>query len=108
MEELPELRETFDIVVSRAVAELDVLAELCLPQVRTGGLFLAMKGPDCDGEVARADRAVRRLGGHVREIRRYTVPGTDAVHAAVIVEKTEPTPPQYPRRYAQIKKNPLR
>ena len=108
VEELPALRESFDIAVSRAVAELDVLAELCLPLVKPGGLFLAMKGPDCDGEVAAAEFAVKALGGSVREIVRYTVPGTDAVHAAAVIEKNRPTPPQYPRRYAQIRKNPLR
>ena len=107
-EEMPQLRESFDIVVSRAVAELDVLAELCLPLAKPGGLFIAMKKPDCDDEVARGDFAIRALGGRVREIRRYTVPGTDVVHAAVLVEKTKSTPPQYPRRYAQIKKKPLR
>ena len=67
-----------------------------------------MKKPDCDDEVARADFAIRALGGRVREIQRYTVPGTDVVHAAVLVEKVKPTPPQYPRRDAQIKKKPLR
>ena len=108
VEELPALRESFDIAVSRAVAELDLLAELCLPQVRPGGLFIAMKGPDCEEEVSRADFAVRTMGGRVREIARYTVPGTDAVHAAVIVEKRRSTPPQYPRKFAQIKKRPLR
>ena len=108
VEEMPALREGFDIAVSRAVAELDVLAELCLPQVKAGGLFIAMKGPDCEEEVSRAEFAVKALGGWIREIRRYTVPGTDVTHAAVIAEKRKPTPPQYPRRYAQIKKNPLR
>ena len=107
-EEMPQLRESFDIVVSRAVAELDVLAELCLPLAKSGGLFIAMKKPDCDEEVSRADFAIRALGGRVRDIRRYTVPGTDVLHAAVLVEKAKPTPPQYPRRYAQIKKKPLR
>mgnify|MGYP002856261341 CR=1 FL=1 len=108
VEELPALRETFDIAVSRAVAELDVLAELCLPQVKPGGLFIAMKGPDCEAEAARAEFAVKALGGRLREIVRYEIPGTDVTHAAVIAEKVKPTPPQYPRRYAQIKKNPLR
>lgn len=106
-EEMPELREKFDIVVSRAVAELHLLAELCLPLAKPGGLFVAMKGPDCDEEAARADFAVRALGGRVREIRRYAIPGTDVTHAAVVVEKVKPTPPQYPRRWAQIKKKPL-
>ena len=107
-EEQKELRERFDIVVSRSVAELDVLAELCLPLVKPGGLFLAMKKPDCDAEVQRSDFAVRALGGRVREIRRYTVPGTEVEHAVVLIDKTKPTPPQYPRRFAQIKKRPLR
>ena len=106
-EELPALRETFDVAVSRAVAELPLLAELCLPLVRPGGLFLAMKNPDCDDEAARAAFAVKALGGRMREIRRYTVPGTDTVHAVVAIEKVRPTPPQYPRRWAQIKKKPL-
>lgn len=108
VEELPRLRGAFDIAVSRAVAELDVLAELSLPQVGIGGLFIAMKGPDCGEEVAKAEFAVKALGGRVRDIVRYTVPGTDVEHAAVLMEKVKPTPPQYPRRYAQIKKKPLR
>ena len=108
IEEMPELRESFDVAVSRAVAELDVLAELCLPQVRPGGLFIAMKGPDCAEELERSDFAIRTMGGRVREVARYTIPGTDVTHAAVIVEKKKPTPPQYPRRYAQMKKKPLR
>jgi len=108
VEELPRLRESYDIAVSRAVARLDVLAELCLPLVKTGGLFIAMKGPDCGSEAAEAEFAVKALGGRIRGIERYTVPGTDVTHAAVVVEKAKPTPPQYPRRYAQIKKNPLK
>lgn len=108
VEEMPRLRERFSIAVSRAVAELEVLAELCLPQVEIGGLFIAMKGPDCGEEVSRSEFAVRTLGGRVREIARYEIPGTDVTHAAVIIEKVKPSPAQYPRRYAQIKKKPLR
>lgn len=107
VEEMTELRESFDVVTARAVAELPLLAELCLPQVKVGGLFLAMKKPDCDQEVARADFAVRALGGRVRGIQRYTVPGTDVTHALAVIEKIRPTPAQYPRRWAQIKKKPL-
>ncbi len=106
-EEMPQLRERFDIVTSRAVAELDMLAELCLPLAKVGGLFLAMKNPDCDQEVRRGDFAVRALGGRLREIRRYDVPGADVTHAVVVIEKVKPTPAQYPRRWAQIKKKPL-
>lgn len=107
-EELPALRERFDVAVCRAVAELDVLAELCLPLVKTGGLFIAMKGPACGEEAARAEFAVKAMGGRPREIFRYGIPGTDVTHAAAVVEKVKPTPPQYPRRYAQIRKKPLR
>ncbi len=107
-EELPQLRERFDIAVSRAVAELELLAELCLPMVKVGGQFLAMKKPDCDDEVHRAEFAIKALGGRLRSIERYTVPGTDVEHAVVIIDKTKPTPPQYPRRWAQIKKKPLK
>ncbi len=107
-EEMTEFRERFDIVVSRAVADLTLLAELCLPLTKVGGLFLAMKGPDCGDEAAQADFAVRALGGRVREIKRYDIPGADVTHAVVAVEKVRPTPPQYPRRYAQMKKRPLR
>lgn len=108
VEELPSLRERFAAVVSRAVAELDVLAELCLPQVEPGGLFIAMKGPDCEAECEKAMFAVKAMGGRLRAIERYVIPGTDVTHAAVIVEKVKPTPPKYPRRYAQIRKKPLR
>ncbi len=107
-EELSNLRESFDIAVSRAVAQLDELAELCLPQVAPGGLFIAMKGPDCEAEVRRSEFAVKAMGGRVRDVVRYEIPGTDVTHAAVIVEKKNPTPPQYPRRWAQIQKKPLR
>jgi len=106
-EELSDLRECFDIAVSRAVAELNILVELCLPLVKPGGLFIAMKGPDCEAETARAEAAIRALGGRLRGAERYTIPGTDVTHAAVIAEKRTPTPAQYPRRYAQIKKKPL-
>lgn len=107
-EDLGELRESFDIAVSRAVAELEMLAELCLPLVRPGGLFIAMKKPDCDAEVQQAAFAVKALGGRLRGVTRYTVPGTDVEHAAVLIDKIKATPAQYPRRWAQIKKKPLK
>ena len=106
-EELTDRRESYDIAVSRAVAELNVLAELCLPLVRVGGVFLAMKGPDCEEEAERAAPAIRTLGGELRDITRCVIPGTDIVHAVVIIGKTRPTPSGYPRRYAQIKKRPI-
>ena len=98
-------RESFDIAVSRAVARLNILAELCLPYVRVGGKFLAMKGALAQEEVEEARRGIERLGGHVLRIFEYPV--ADAVHKAVVIEKLRPTPPQYPRAFAKIKKSPL-
>lgn len=98
-------REQYDLATSRAVARLNVLAELCLPYVRAGGKFLAMKGALAQEEVEEARRGIERLGGHVLRIFEYPV--ADAVHKAVVIEKLRPTPPQYPRAFAKIKKSPL-
>lgn len=98
-------REQYDLATSRAVARLNVLAELCLPYVRVGGKFLAMKGALAQEEVEEARRGIERLGGHVLRIFEYPV--ADAVHKAVVIEKLRPTPPQYPRAFAKIKKLPL-
>ena len=95
-EEESALRESFEVVTSRAVARMTMLCELCLPLVRVGGVFAAMKG-----------RCIRTLGGGKPRIEKYTVPGTDAVHSVVIIPKTAPTPAKYPRRFAMIKKQPL-
>ena len=98
-------REQYDVVTSRAVARLNVLAELCLPFVCVGGQFLAMKGALAQEEVDEARRAIRQLGGKVRNIYEYPVAGT--THRVVIIEKIAPTPRQYPRAFAKIKKSPL-
>ena len=106
-EELADRRESFDIVTSRAVARLSILAELCLPLVKTGGVFAAMKGPAPEEELSEAKRGIALLGGGKVRVERYRIPGTDVIHSAVLIEKLRPTPAKYPRRYAQIKKQPL-
>ena len=106
-EEAPELRGRFDAAVSRAVARLYLLCELCLPFVRTGGVFLAMKGPDCAAELDEARSAIRKLGGTYERTTRYTIPGTDVTHSVVVIRKTAPTPPKYPRRWAKMQKEHL-
>ncbi len=98
---------SFDIAVSRAVARLNILCELCMPFVHVGGVFIAMKGPDCTEELAEASKAISILGGKSPEIKKYTIPGTDIVHSAVIIEKVRPTPSEYPRQFGRIKKAPL-
>lgn len=107
-EEIPAgLRQGFDFAVSRAVARLNLLCELCLPYVKKGGMFIAMKGPELDAELEEAKRAIRTLGGVVEKKLDYTIPGTDVTHCAVLIRKCSDTPAKYPRRWAQIKKSPL-
>lgn len=100
-------RQSFDCAVSRAVASLPVLCELCLPLVREGGAFIAMKSSHSDEEIREAYTAIKTLGGQLREVKPYTIPGTEIVHRLVIIDKVGPTPKKYPRRFAQIKKQPL-
>ena len=104
---LPDLRESFDIAVSRAVARLDVLCELCLPFVRVGGAFVAMKDVDSAGELDGARTAIDMLGAQLSNCYDYTIPCTDISHRAVVIVKTSGTPDKYPRRFARIQKSPL-
>ncbi|MDR0904932.1 MAG: 16S rRNA (guanine(527)-N(7))-methyltransferase RsmG [Oscillospiraceae bacterium] len=101
------LRETFSVATARAVSRLNELCELCLPLVRVGGAFIAMKSVDTDAELAEAANAIAVLGGELEEVRDYTIEGTDVRHRLVIIRKIASTPPQYPRRYAKIQKQPL-
>ena len=102
-----EHREAFDLAVSRAVANLSTLAELCLPLVRVGGQFLAMKSTGCEAEVAAAERAVHLLGGRLERAVDYTIPTTKITHRVLVIKKIAPTPHKYPRPFSQIKKQPL-
>ena len=106
-EEAAALRESFDFALARAVARLNVLSELCLPFVKPGGAFLALKGPAAEEELAEAQRAVKLLGAEAEEVFDYALPGEDLRHNIVVLRKTAPTPKAYPRRFAQIKKSPL-
>lgn len=84
-----EHRETFDLAVSRAVAALPVLCELCLPLVKPGGKFLAMKSVESDAELAASQHAIAILGGAVEAVRDYAIPGTDVRHRLIVVEKVK-------------------
>ena len=103
-----ENRDSFDYALSRAVARLPVLTELCLPYVKPGGTFIAMKSTDSEEEINEAKAAVKLLGGHVQKIEDYRIPETDVVHRAVIIEKVSPTPKGYPRRFAKIQQSPIK
>lgn len=100
-------RETFDLAVSRAVAALPVLAELCLPLVKPGGQFLAMKSVDSNEELNASERAAGVLGGRLEKPLDYVISGTNIPRRLVILTKIEETPKKYPRTFAKIKKNPL-
>ena len=100
-------RESFDLAVSRAVAALPVLAELCLPLVKVGGQFLAMKSVGTGEELHAAGRAVSLLGGRLEKPVDYGISGTNIRHRLVIITKICETPKKYPRTFAKIKKNPL-
>ena len=102
-------RERFDVVTARAVAALPVLAELCLPYVRVGGLFVAMKGKNAAAELAEAAHALEVLGGQVEDVVQTPLFAGEEqfARAEIRVKKVRPTPPRYPRAFGQIKKKPL-
>lgn len=103
----PLTRESFDCVTARAVAALAPLCELCLPLVRAGGYFVAMKGPDAAAEVEAARGAIAKLGGELARVDEYSLPDGDS-RALVVIKKTSPTPPKYPRAGAKIARSPIR
>ena len=100
-------REQYDFAVSRAVAQLNVLAELSLPLVKQGGAFIAMKSKDTDEELEQAKKAIRLLGGEIEKIIDYTIPHTEITHRLVLIRKKNHTPKQYPRPFRKISASPL-
>ena len=99
-------REQFDLAAARAVAARPVLAEYCLPLVRVGGRFIALKGPDADAECAAAASDLKKLGGAWRETRPFTLPDSSE-RRLVVCEKISQTPTAYPRNGGKIAKKPL-
>lgn len=100
-------REAYDIVTARAVARLSVLAEYCLPLVKKGGMFIALKGSKYAEEIAEAQDAVRILGGRLLSSEPARLPGLDDGRAIVRIEKIRNTPAQYPRKAGTPEKQPL-
>ena len=101
----PGYRDGFDFAVSRAVARLNLLAELCLPYVKEGGAFLAMKAGESEEEINEAKTAIKTLGGKIEKVVEYEQEGI--TRCVVIIRKLSATPKGYPRAFAKIKKNPL-
>ena len=104
-----EYRERFDYATARAVAEMRVLSELCLPYVKVGGEFIAMKGKNAEFELSAAKKAIATLGGRNTKVEEVSLCGIQETltHPLISVEKKEKTPAAYPRAFAQISKKPL-
>lgn len=101
-----ELRDSFDCAVARAVAPMNVLCEYCLPYVKVGGHFLAMKGRSAAEELAEARNAVDLLGGQIVRKEIFTL-GEAGERGIIAIRKISPTPDAYPRKSKQIQKKPL-
>lgn len=102
-----EFRESFDVVTARAVAKLPTLCEYCLPLVRTGGDFLAMKGASIQPELQESERAVKLLGGVIDSVESFTVPGEKSKRHIIRISKQNNTPDTYPRKAGIPNKRPL-
>ena len=108
-----DLREKYDVACARAVANLPVLSEYCLPFVKVGGKFIALKGPDADRERIEASRGIGVLGGKIAAVNALTLPaqpveGIEPMERRlVVVDKVKPTPATYPRHGSKISKKPL-
>ena len=101
------LREKFDIATSRAVANMSVLSEFCIPYVRLGGHFIALKGPSVTEELQNSKNALGTLGGKLITVKEVDIEGTDLKHNLVVVEKVKETPKAYPRKAGTVTKKPL-
>jgi 16S rRNA (guanine527-N7)-methyltransferase len=100
-------RAAYDVVTARAVARLPILLEYMLPLAKIGGLCIAMKGKTAQAEADDSAAALKTLGGELRAVRAVTLPTLDDAHYLVVVEKTAPTPRDYPRKPGIPTKNPL-
>ena len=102
-----DMREKFDLCVSRAVANMSTLSEYCLPFVRVGGTFIAYKGPNSREEIEEAEGAIEALGGELYAVYETDIEGFDSDHVLVYTEKIKKTPKKYPRKAGIPSKQPL-
>ena len=102
-----EYREQFDLCVSRAVANLSTLSEYCLPYIQVGGIFIPYKSGEIDDEVEQSKKAVRILGGNIKKVMKFELPGTDIHRSFVLIHKEQHTQKKYPRKAGIPAKEPL-
>ncbi|GAX89136.1 16S rRNA (guanine(527)-N(7))-methyltransferase RsmG [Effusibacillus lacus] len=103
----PKWRESYDQVTARALARLPILLELCLPFVKVGGYFFAMKGPDGEAEASESEKALQILGGKIEDILKFDLKEIEGTRTVVVVRKVSPTPETYPRKAGTPSKKPL-
>ncbi len=103
----PDIRESYDLVVSRAVAGLSILAEYALPYVKIGGSFISYKGDNAVEEISNAENALKILGGEITDVKSFTLPDSDITRTLINIKKTCPTPDKYPRKAGLPNKKPL-
>lgn len=101
------IRESFDIATSRAVASLTILSEICIPYVKIGGYFVALKGPSVDEEINSARNCIGTLGGKLIKVIPIDIEGSNLNHNLVIIKKVRETETKYPRKWKQIMKRPI-
>lgn len=100
-------REKYDVAMARGVAMLSILVEYCLPLVKVGGIFIAMKGPGAQEEIANASRALGETGGEIEKVDEITLPLGQVLRRLVVIRKQRPCPARYPRRPGIPAKKPL-
>ena len=103
----PEYRAQYDLATARAVARMPVLLEICLPFVKKGGIFIALKGPELENEIAESSNALKELGGKVIDVQQFTLADGAYTRNLAVIEKVKDTPKKYPRKAGTPKKKPL-
>jgi 16S rRNA (guanine527-N7)-methyltransferase len=103
----PQFRESFDVVTARAVARMSVLSELCLPLVKVGGHFIAMKAAHAQDELGMGQKAITTLGGRLEEMFTFTLPMEESERNILIIKKEKQTPKKYPRKPGTPGKTPI-
>lgn len=100
-------RESFDIVMARAVARMSVLSELCLPLCKKNGMFIAMKGAQANDELQESQKAIKQLGGNLEDVHTFALPKENSERSIVVIAKQGKTPKKYPRKAGTPNKNPI-
>lgn len=103
----PAHREKYEVVMARAVARMSVLSELCLPLVKVGGTFIAMKGNQAGEELQVGEKAITTLGGKLEAVHSFTLPIEESERNILIIQKQKPTPKLYPRKPGTPNKTPI-